>query len=257
MIGDLNFDIGQGIVRKIVDVKNDNYKKAHPLVTPTAPTGKNEAARAATTGALLNQINSIAKELLTMGFPQTLVLTYCIAQIMLESDFLTSAVANDDNNYTGITFINKPYQKATKGRAKPGKDGGGNYAHFLNFRDFLTDYKRILSLNKGQGRPIDSTTAQQFYTTLKANGYFTDPNYSTKFNRVLSRINEALKYGQLQDKMYLDARAKGEDTFTADEKTGVTPGKQYDVEASLNSMPTWEKWLFGILAGIVIIKIVS
>ena len=253
----LDLYIGNGIIKKVVDNKNTTYKTAHPLTAPAPPAGKNEQARAATPGALLNQITSIAKEMVTMGWPNTIVLTYCIAQLMLESDWLTSAVGNEDNNYTGITFINKPYQKATRGRAKPARDGGGNYAHFANFREFLTDYKRILSLNKGQGRPIDSTTAQEFYTRLKANGYFKDPNYSTKFNRVLARITEALKYGEQQNKIFVDARNKGQTIFTADEKTGVTPGKQYDLEASINSMPAWEKWLFGILAGVVIIKIVS
>lgn len=128
---------------------------------------KNETARATTPGAFYAQVADIAREFVNAGFPAgQLALTYAIAQTMLESDYMTSNLANVDHNYSGIKFLNKPYQKATRGIPAPRNEGGGNYAHFATFQDWAKDFRRILSLDKGAGRPIDAQSAQQYLDRL-------------------------------------------------------------------------------------------
>lgn len=108
--------------------------------------------------------------LLKVGFPADTV-NFFIAQAMFESrgGNFNSNVNKTDNNLTGIIFINRPYQKATKGLPMPKSDGNGFYAHFSTVEDWARDYKRILSFG---AKPIEAKTLPDFVSRLKQNGYF-------------------------------------------------------------------------------------
>ena len=196
----------------------------------------NQDAKAGSIAAFYNQIASIAQDMWAAGFPKNLVTTYCIAQIRFESNYLTSHVAHIDNNYTGIKYLNKPYQNATKGIPSP---EGGNYAHYATFADFLQDYKRILSINGPAGRPIDATSAAQFGQALKANHYFTDPNYFVKFNAALRKVNDALNWGEKQDKQFLQQYNQGQDTFTYTPGKGLTSNAAFSLDKWWTNMKLW------------------
>ena len=226
-------------------------------------TGKNEAARAQSQGALLAQINDISNNMAAGGWPDGLIRVYAIAQIMHESNWLTSQVANEDNNYSGITWLNKPYQNATRGRARSKGEGGGNYAHFNSFADYLADYKRILSLNTGnKGRPIDATTAEEFGERLKANHYFTDPNYYLKFNAALKRVADTINYGLSQDQQFKQQYNQGQNTFTVTAGKGLTSNATFDAGQKLSLFTQWAEdhpiiAVGGVIALIMGLKAVS
>jgi len=156
---------------------------------------KNENARAKTISALYEQLRWLYAQMQAAGIP-TAVSAYAMAQIMHESDWMTSNLGNTDNNYAGIKYVNQ--QGATPGIKSP---EGGNYAHYKDFPAFLADYRRVLSLNTGgKGRPIDATTATEFIDRLRANRYFTDPNYHVKYNAALRKVADALQWGNAQIK---------------------------------------------------------
>jgi len=109
--------------------------------------------------------------LLENGFPKETI-NFFVAQAMFESNF-NSHVALENKNLTGIIFINKPYQKnASKGLKMPTADGNGFYAKFDSLNDWAKDYKRILSLDKGNGKPIEAKNLIDFVSRLKTNYYF-------------------------------------------------------------------------------------
>lgn len=196
----------------------------------------NEAARAKTPGALYAQIEWWNKNLQAAGFPSGLLRTYIIAQLMLESDWMTSNAANTDNNYSGIKWINKPYQDATKGITAA---DGGHYAHFSSIDKFLKDYKRILSLKGSAGRPIDAQTASQFGDALRANHYFTDPNYHLKFNAALRKVTNAIKYNTGQEQKFLDKYNAGERTYTYTPGEGQTSNLAFNAGRNANNLQHW------------------
>lgn len=204
---------------------------------------RNEAARALTPGALNAQILDVAKDFYSVGFPvNSLVTTYAIAQMMHESDWMTSNLANEDRNYSGIKFLNKSYQDATRGIPAPKNEGGGNYAHFSDFRKWAKDFLRILSLNRsGHGRPIDSSNAAEYIERLRANGYFTDPNYHTKFNAALRKVGEALNFGKSQDQKFLQQYNNGQTTFTETAGKGLTSNESFNLDRNLKKLEAWAK----------------
>ena len=130
----------------------------------------------------LNIITALRKA----GFPENIILTYALAQVSHETDGGVSNFAQSNNNYSGIKYVGQP--EATG--SSTGKVGG--YAMYDSIDNWARDYKRVLSMNKGAGAPIDATTAQQFYIRLLKNGYFLPkegPKYAAAFNVRLKQIN--------------------------------------------------------------------
>lgn len=112
---------------------------------------------------------TIKNILLKAGFPKDTVNLF-VAQVLHETGGkIGSVLEAKDFNLSGIKFINKPYQKATKGRLSPEKN---HYAKFASFVDWARDYKRILSL--GKEKPINATTPEELVRRLHRNAYFTD-----------------------------------------------------------------------------------
>lgn len=234
---------------------------------------KNEAARARTPQAFAYQINDVAKEFRAAGFPDTAALTLAIAQMMYESDYMTSNVANVDHNYSGITFIDKPYQHATKGLPKPQSDGGGNYAHFATFGDWAKDFLRILSLNRGgKGKPIETTNPTEYLARLAANGYYGGSNtvYSNGVRSAINKIWTNIDWQNKQDKSFKDRYkgGEGETEFLYKEGSGELATKaendMFNAEGKLlkfqhwwDDRPMWQKIGYGTLAVIIATQIIK
>lgn len=134
--------------------------------------------------------NVIRALLISQGMPD-IAATFAAAQVLFETNGLTSNVSKADNNLSGILFINKPYQVATKGVARP-RSEGGNYAHFDSVRAWAKDFVRILKL--GKEKPINAITLEDFVRRLKQNGYFasSEQNYYKGVATWLQRIRQSI-----------------------------------------------------------------
>lgn len=106
-------------------------------------------------------------------------LKLALAQLLVETGNFTSKsqVATLNNNYSGIKFINKPYQKAVQGspvpaaeRVQPSTNPYNFYAKFENPDAWAVDFKRILSL--GTLKPILALDTTEYVKRLKNNRYF-------------------------------------------------------------------------------------
>jgi len=193
----------------------------------------------------------LAKLLNDAGFPKG-GQPYFLAQIMMESGNENSPIARDDNNFSGIQWINKSYQDATA--SKLHKINGKPAAHFANIGAWAKDYKRILSLDKGKGRPIDATSAQKFYERLKANGYFTAKEadrYQTSFNSSLRQVNKGLTYLQGQQAQQVQAMDQSTTTSTGDWNFLDT------LKEDVSKIPTWAKVAGGAAALIILVRAIK
>lgn len=143
------------------------------------------------------------------------VIPLLISQIILESNWFTSNAYTIDNNPGGITW-NENYRKrpgASIGIERPKKEKEGktnNYVHFDNFDSAAKDYVRIIKQNAGSGRPIDSTTYQEYAKRLKANKYYVanEADYAAGLKAQIKRIYnwldiEALIKKKLNYKIFL------------------------------------------------------
>lgn len=139
-----------------------------------------------------NQINSSLSILAYFRkyMPQDLAI-WLTAMVLHETNGLRSKISKVDNNFSGITWINKPYQvNATKGTQKP-KSEGGYYARFKSQEDWARDFLRILAIG-GTSAPLYSTSVEQFVKRLKRNNYFTDSeeNYKKAVKRWVKKMGE-------------------------------------------------------------------
>lgn len=112
-----------------------------------------------------------------------------IAQIAHETAGFTSRVSVELYNLSGIKYINKPYQKATKGTLSP---EGNYYAKYESYNDWAVDYLRILSLGY---KPINATNIRDFAYKLKQNNYYTDSasNYIAGMEAWDNKLSNVLK----------------------------------------------------------------
>jgi len=106
-------------------------------------------------------------------------LNFALAQLLLETGRFTrkSAVSTLNNNYTGIKFLNKPYQIAERGSSVPAAEQDKTrpnaplnfYAKFKDADAWAKDYVRILSFG---AKPIQATTIDDFNLRLQKNKYY-------------------------------------------------------------------------------------
>jgi hypothetical protein len=116
---------------------------------------------------------------------------FLISQLLFETGAFTkkSKVAELNNNFSGIKWLNKPYQLASKGsevpiseRVNPYPQASLNYyAYFKTYNDWAIDYKRILSTFGA--KPIEATSLLDYVTRLGKNKYFdiTKPNATKNY----------------------------------------------------------------------------
>ena len=131
------------------------------------------------TGNTKIKLLQIQDALINAGIETPLQLQLALAQILLETGQFTSKsrVAALNNNYSGIKWLNKSYQKASKGSPVPGSERSSNpdwpmnyYAKFASDTDWAKDFIRILSL--GRNKPINATTVEEYVSRLAKNRYF-------------------------------------------------------------------------------------
>jgi hypothetical protein len=118
--------------------------------------------------------------------------TFAAAQVFHETNGLKSRVSKEDNNLSGIIWLNKKHQKnATRGLPRP-RNEGGYYAHFATPLDWAKDFVRILRL--GAYPPAEATELGNYVQRLKDNGYFTDSitNYYNGLKRWLLALAPAI-----------------------------------------------------------------
>lgn len=179
-----------------------NYLTDRPTPTRT-PAKKNvrkpvpsvkKAAPGPTTK--IDTYRTIRELLRTNGVPEPAA-GFAAAAVAHETGDFTSRVSARDNNYSGIKFINKPYQVATKGSPAP---EGGNYAHFASRIGWAKDYSRILHLKPGE--PYKATSLADFARRLKMNKYYAD----TEANYLRGMTAFYNKYTPLADKREIDVQ---------------------------------------------------
>ncbi len=96
------------------------------------------------------------------------------AMIMLcfESAYLTTKGYYEDNNPGNIYYFGKDKKK--QGTYIKNDAGFHGYLHhYTDIPEFVTDFKSLLSKNKGLGSPIGQPTLNSFVKSLKSIGYFT------------------------------------------------------------------------------------
>lgn len=108
-------------------------------------------------------------------------LKLALCQVMYETGAFSakSDAANNDNNYTGIVWINNPAIQKNATQGGPADTAGYYWAHFKTVNDWAVDYDRIV--NRGPNYPIDNATdPNTFAQLLSQNGYYTgsETNYA-------------------------------------------------------------------------------
>lgn len=112
------------------------------------------------------------------------VLKFALAQLLFETGRFTakSKIASENNNYSGIKFLNKSYQKASKGSLAPPNERVSDinsplnyYAKFASVDDWAKDFVRIISLQRSgnlAGKPVDAISLKTYIDRLALNKYF-------------------------------------------------------------------------------------
>lgn len=103
------------------------------------------------------------------------VVPFLLAQVAHETGNFDSRVFRENNNASGIMFINNPTKQknATRGLMFPKNEIGKTpiyYAKFASLKDWATDYLRIIGK-----APQTASNLTQYATLLKNRGYYTAP----------------------------------------------------------------------------------
>lgn len=136
----------------------------------------------------LNNAKRVLNALINAG-ANPVIIPFLMAQIAHETGDFDSKVFRENNNASGIMFINKSKQKnATKGNAFPSKEGNHFYANFATLKDWAVDYLRIIG-----NTPQKATSLNDYAQKLKNNGYYTDTvsNYANALNAHFKALNKA------------------------------------------------------------------
>lgn len=140
----------------------------------------------------INSYNQVKNYLGSAGIPANIV-PWAAAQSAFETNGWKSNVSTKDFNLSGITWINKPAQNATRGVARPASEGG-YYAHYKSYTDWAKDLKRILEIG-GTGAAIYATSLQDYVDRLYKNKYFTSSPgpYYQALNMILQSVGDLQK----------------------------------------------------------------
>lgn len=105
------------------------------------------------------------------------IMPFLMAQVAHETGTFNSRVLVENNNASGIMFINNPTRQrnATRGRAFPRNEWPAPnkplyYANFATLKDWAVDYLRIVGKT-----PQTAKNLTQYATLLKNRGYYTAP----------------------------------------------------------------------------------
>lgn len=124
-----------------------------------------------------------------------MVIPFLMAQVAHETGNFDSRVLRENNNASGIMFINNTAKQknATRGLAYPRNEWPSAskplyYANFATLKDWATDYLRIIGK-----APQTATNLTQYATLLKNRGYYTAPlsQYAAALNAHYTKLKKA------------------------------------------------------------------
>lgn len=132
------------------------------------------------------KVQLLKQLLLSAGVPNTQVLNWVVAMVMLETGYLTNTGSRVDNNLSGITWDSRYFPASMKGSARP-KTEGGYYVKFDTLEQWAKVYVQYLTK---KAAPIQAATIEDFVSRLKRNGYMRAPEsiYLNTLRGVLERI---------------------------------------------------------------------
>lgn len=126
-----------------------------------------------------------------------------LSQIIHESGWFTSAAYLLDKNPGGITW-NPKYKNrpgASIGRKRPANETG-NYVKFDSYDSAAKDYVRIINMDLGHGKPVDSTNYVQYADILKKNKYYTEKqkDYTGGLKAAFTRLDKWFSFENIKKK---------------------------------------------------------
>lgn len=135
----------------------------------------------------VSNARKVLSALKAAGAPAT-ALPYLMSQVAHETGTFNSRVLTENNNASGIMYINNPAKQknARRGLAFPKKEGKYYYANFNTLKDWAVDYLRIIG-----GTVLKASSLSDYAERLKKRGYYTDS--TTNYARGLNSHYSALK----------------------------------------------------------------
>jgi hypothetical protein len=170
--------------------------------------------------------------LISVGVPQTQVLQWVVAMVMLETGWLTNTGTREDNNLSGITWDPRYFPLSMRGTPRP-KSEGGYYVRYPTVNDWARSYMTYLTK---KAAPIQASSLEDFVHRLKLNGYMRAPE-----NIYLNIMRGVVAKLQFNDVLAQDRREIA---------------AQEDPNNPLNWWKRQNIWIKGgtILAAIVVVK---
>lgn len=148
-------------------------------------------------------IKKIAPYAVTLGKQYGVLPSITIAQAILESNWGTSSLASQYNNYFGIKGEDPANTKVLQ--TKEYANGqwitiNGRFRVYSDFRESMKDHTQLLvngtSWNSQQYKQVlQSKDYIDAAVALQADGYATDPGYTSKIIRIIQKYN-LKKYDQ-------------------------------------------------------------
>ena len=148
-------------------------------------------------------VKKVAPYAVELGQEYGVLPSITIAQAILESDWGTSTLASQYNNYFGIKGENPDNTKVLQ--TKEYTNGqwttiNGRFRVYSDFRESMKDHTKLLvngtSWNPQQYRQVlQSKNYIDAAVALQTDGYATDPGYTSKIIRIIQKYN-LKKYDQ-------------------------------------------------------------
>ena len=191
----------------------------------------------------------VLTEMQAQGFPDKVV-PYALAQLLFESNNFQSKQAKTAWNYGGVKL-----SKWAKDNLNAFDQGNG-FAGYRNYKDFITDYKRVLA--QAPGKPLLSVTADDYLRSLNANHYFGAYDPKT-YNNYGAGLNAKLKIAN----QFLNDLHDPNAQITKDVAQGTANQKYFDNRNTVNPAGWWDRQTMpvklgvaagGTLVGLVVLK---
>lgn len=148
-------------------------------------------------------VKKIAPYAVELGKEYGVLPSITIAQAILESDWGTSSLASQYNNYFGIKGDDPSNTKVLQ--TKEYTNGqwitiNGRFRVYSDFRESMKDHTKLLvngtTWNSQQYKQVlQSKDYIEAAVALQSDGYATDPGYTTKIIRIIQKYN-LKKYDQ-------------------------------------------------------------
>ncbi|KRO00445.1 glycoside hydrolase family 73 protein [Companilactobacillus kimchiensis] len=142
-------------------------------------------------------VKKVAPYAVDLGREYSVLPSITIAQAILESNWGTSSLASQYNNYFGIKGEDPSNTKVLQ--TKEYTDGqwitiNGRFRVYSDFRESMKDHTKLLvngtTWNSQQYKQVlQSKDYIEAAVALQTDGYATDPGYTTKIIRIIQKYN--------------------------------------------------------------------